>query len=343
MPPQDATNTAPTTPPSFTRFSNTTYLAIFLVLATLVVGYLVKDKINPPLRAFDPQGTIFLTLSHKGVNDVGIYALDLSTQNLSAYYAPTDTKAITASRLSAATTTLLFATNATMSSEKRTGLFQIAAYSKETNSLQQVTKSNTTFKRHPSYSAALDLFVYGGKDAASTTLSGTASEFNVYTRDSKGVEKKIGQGSIPTLTPDGKSVVVMRKDGLAVLDLVTGTSEVIWPLNAGVAQINQQFTVSAAGNRVAWSNPNEGIIYVVEVKSWTPFKAVAAPQKIEAHAFWPAFSPEGDYLAFEEVEWGAVPTKPRLVIYDLVTHKKKTIQDLDAFVQERMFISGWYK
>ncbi len=335
MPP----NTNQPLPKSSVQFKKILYIGAFLVLAALAVWYGVLKK--GEARKFNPQGTILLTLSNKGSDDVGIYTFDIASKTLAPYFAPVDIKSITASRLPSEATTMLLATNAVVPT--RGSLFQIATYNKGKDLLQPVTKSTVTFKRHPSYSEALQLFVYGGKDPASTTLSGTASEFNVYTLDHKGVEKKIGQGSIPTLTPDGKSVVVMRKDGLSMLDLITGKSEVIWPLTAGAARTNQQFTVSQKGTYLAWSNPYEGVVYVLQVKSWQPFQAVAAPQKIHTYAFWPHFSPDETYLVLQEVDIvDAIPVRPRLVIYDLLTQEKKIIQDLDAFVQERMFVSDWY-
>ncbi len=81
----------------------------------------------------------------------------------------------------------------------------------------------------------------------------------------------------------------------------------------------------------------------MKVESWAPFKG-SVVQTIKTHAFWPVFSPNEEYLAFEEVDWDptSMPTKPRLVVHDILTPAKNVAQDLDGFIQTQMFITDWH-
>jgi hypothetical protein len=85
----------------------------------------------------------------------------------------------------------------------------------------------------------------------------------------------------------------------------------------------------------------------MRVISWDPFVGELG-KTIPDRAFWPVFSPDGTYLAYEAVDWptsasSGGPSNARLVIFDLATPQKQVVQDLSGFVQTKMFISDWGK
>lgn len=145
---------------------------------------------------------------------------------------------------------------------------------------------------------------------------------------------------MPVLTPDGKSVVVIRNDGLHKVGLMGSSTEHIWKTENPGTWFNQQFSISKNGKYIVWSYPDGEVMYILEVSSWSPFKT-SIKYTIKTHAFWPVFSPDEDYIAFEEVQWTNPPTKAKLVVMDLISLKKKVEQDLDSFYQDSLFINEW--
>jgi WD40 repeat protein len=290
-------------------------------------------------RPFTPTGKIYLTLNSVGSKTTGIYTYDFATNAIAKYYAPDSTGSLTPHFMNDGTAKIIFSSNAPADPKKKT-LSNLQIFSlDEMGTVKQLTTSTTTLKRHPSFTTALGELVYGAK-SGSTALGANPNEFNIYTyKDDK--ETLVTSGSLPTLTPDGKSVVALRKDGLYLMSLTGSTTERIWALDHGGSALNLQFTVSPKGKYIAWSIPNDGFIYIMKVDSWAPFKGALA-SKIPTHAFWPVFSPNEEYLAFEEVDWTLpTPTNQHLVVFDLVTPQRKTVADLKSYNQLQMFMSEW--
>lgn len=355
MPPLETPESQPQPVHSFSNKVPLLYVLLaFIGTFLIVIGYFFYSNSNNgmevvPLpdapatvmvepRPFTPEGTILLSLVPKDGKQRGIYAYDVTQKTLAPYLVSDTATNITAS-FGSTTEDIYVATNSMIATSSRNvSLLQIAKYNKTTETLTALTKTSGFYKRHPRYSSALNLTVYSGKKDQSAAL-GATNDFFIYTRDDKGFEKEVATGSLPVLSPDGRSVVALQEDGLVLVDLANGGTQLIWPV-IGKIWMNAQFTVSPKGKYIAWSNPNEGLIYVMTVESWMPFKGTIS-QRIDTHAFWPVFSANEEYLAFEEVDWTAEPSKPRLVIHDLVTPAKQVVYDLDGFDQMKMFISDW--
>lgn len=297
----------------------------------------VPGKVVVTAREFKPEGKIYLTLSPLGSNYTGIYSFDLAANTLTKLVGKDNTGSLTAHP--AATSSLLLSSNIALDPTK-TSISPLQIFSlSDQGVLKQITNTASTFKRHPAYSESLGLYIYGAK-AGAASLGVNPNDFNIYTyKDGK--EKLITNGALPTLTPDGNSVVALRQDGLYLISLTDTTVQKIWGLDHGGSALNLQFTISPSGKYIAWSIPNDGYIYIMTVDSWAPFKG-AVTSKIETHAFWPVFSPDEEYLAYEQVDWTLPqPTNQKLVIFDLKTPQKRVVQDLKDFDQQKMFVSGW--
>ncbi len=303
----------------------------------------VTDTVYVAARPFTPTGTIYLSLAPQSDTTTnGIYAFGVSSGVLSSFFNPTSTLSVSISFPASFGNDVLLATNArTSTSSARSQAMQISRYSPATGVLMPITTSSLERKRNPMWVGSIQNIIFDAKSPNSQNIV-TPDDYSVYTHASDGSDKVIAQGAIPALVPGGAAVVVLRNDGLHLVSLTSSTTALIWPLNHGAASLNQQFSISPNGDSIAWSIPQDGKIYIMSVSSWTPFVGHVT-QSIPTHAFWPTFSPDGQYLAFEEVDWGPIPTNPRLTIEDLVTPQKKSMYDLSGFLQTRMFISSWHE
>ncbi len=330
-------------PENSTRVRTATIILSIITLVLLVlaaVGYYYRGSLlalvlhEPKVeyvtaRPFAPHGTIYLTLaSATTTGQSGIYAFDLATNTLKPVLGDATHSYITARP--GTPNSLLY-----VAIPNKSGYVVPQVYTMGTAGKQEpITSSSVLRKRAPVYSPALDAYIYSGATTTATVM--TPNWYGVYlVKDGK--ESYIGQGALPALTPKGTSVVVLRNDGLYLLDLTSKASQRIW---AKPASLRDQFSLSLAGDSIAWAFPEESIIQVESVSSWAPF-AGALKTQIQAHANWPTFSLDGTYLAFDETDVSATSSNPRLTIFDLKTPQKKVVQDFSAYNQAKIFVSAW--
>lgn len=316
----------------------------FAIIGLLVASYihlskqvLVREEIIVSEQAVvsKPVGSIYLTLEPEGISSMGIYKFDFSDDSLTPYYVQPNGLAMTGKFINGADSGML------ISEYLSDGTLQIVVVAPETKERVVLTNSATIVKRHPLFSAYYNVILYSARPESGEVLV-LPDEFSVHVIEANGSEREVTKGAMPAMAPDEKSVVVLRNDGLYMVDISGSSSEKIWGYEEGEGRINRQFNVSPTGEYIAWTFPDLGKIYVAEVTSWSPFKSYVK-YIIESHAFWPIFSPDGEYLAFEEVDWADPPTKPRLVVIDLKspTLERKVFYDLSEFDQLKMFISDW--
>lgn len=307
---------------------------------TPVIGDVATQVDSPVVTPWNLAGSIYLTLSPLSGEHIGIYQYNLSENLLTPYYETKNGVAITGK----------FFVDSSKGNEENLlisqyiddGSMQIVSIDSKTKEREVLTDSTTKLKRHPVWSTFHNSLVYAGKENDSKLMI-NPDEFNVYSVDSEGKERKVTSGSIPTLTPDGKSVVVLRSDGLHKVDLMGTSTEFIWPAE-GQANLSDQFTISPDGKYIAWSFPSNKKLFLMEVKSWSPFEGQVKYISTN-YASWPIFSPDSKYLAFAEFGLGSndEPVNSYLSIINLLspTLEKRKAYDLKDFKIQSTFITDW--
>jgi hypothetical protein len=315
---------------------------VLLVLILCAGGYFLypsiknyfgsTQKVLVTARPFTPEGIIYLTLATKGGVTTGIYTFPIASSSPSKRLVIDNSVLYTSKLVGTSSSTFLVAGLSRTKNVLSSQIFDVRQGLKPTLFFSTDTKG----KAFPSYSSPLKAVVYSGS-SNSSTANGDPNGNHIFTFIG-GTEKDLGAGSYPSLLPDGKSALIERNNGLYLLNLTTGVAQNIWPSSKGVGA-NMTFAVSSGGDKIAWSSPNDGKIYIMHVRSWQPFSGQLT-SSVQATAMWPVFSPRGDNLAAEEFD-ANTSANPRLTIFDLITPQKKVVQNLTAYDQTKTFITDW--
>jgi hypothetical protein len=185
----------------------------------------------------------------------------------------------------------------------------------------------------------------------STTDLADAEDYEVVLVQNNELQK-VDQGLKPKWL-DNDHFVYLKNDGV-YLNTVHRTDEpAIKIINIDTSELkvkeNVGINVSRDGKYLALIDIDGSSLDVYEIMNLD--KVVNAEKKItlkDVHGFWPVFSPDGDYLAFQSVDIENIDTdpKPKVVFYSLDYENKSATKleeeiDLDNYYQDYMYIDGW--
>lgn len=315
-------------------------LTLFTLLALLILGEAFfawnAARHSAALSSTPPTGTFYLSMQPTTAPGSNIYSFNVSTKvltkisgtgtglNLSPTVAPDG---------------ILYVSNDIGGGKylKIPQIFKLL----NTGSTTQLSETGALWKRLPQYSSALGEIVYEGR-TYSKGLTSAPSDSGIFLLTKKDSGKFITVGSLPALTPDGKSVVVLRNDGLYMASLVaSSTPEKIWGVDGGTTAIQDHFDISPDGSMIAWTIPDKGHVYIMRVDSWAPFSGHLV-QDISATAMWPQFSPDNQYLAYIAFDLkNDKPESAQLTVQSLTSGERKLVQNLSDFNARSLFLTGW--
>lgn len=208
-------------------------------------------------------------------------------------------------------------------------------------------------KRNPSWSADGTQVAFAARRTNDAdVLTPESWSVYVYKVGSDTYAKPITEGANPVFLPDG-TLAVLKHDGIYHVNPTTGESTRTSLLD-GTSQINTKFDVSRDGTKVALALPANSEVFVVPVSSWSPFQMGEEVIRIPTPAFWPAFSPGGEYLALQVVDWMETasgtssttiptPTDQRLMVFSLREKTWGSSLDLRGYIQDQLFITDWVR
>lgn len=316
-------------------------LVLLVVVVVVAVGaysfyYFEKKKSLLPEAM---KGAIYMNLAPPNSVISSPFKFDFETNSLSKVKLKPNSVVLTQSFSIDGTTAVYSGILNTESSS----VFQIYIKDVESGKNTRITKTKTVVKRHPEFSPDSSLIAYTTREERDADML-VPENWNVYVIDREGNEKFTTSGSYPKWSPDGTQLLILRNDGLYTYDIQTGKSTLQWKIVNGVVTMGMMYDVSQDGKLLAWTNPKAQRIFMAEILSWSPFSfEIKTPVLTEA--FWPVFSPDGNFLAFEEVDIDynddLDPTNPRLVIYDIYNKYKQEIVDLSDYNQMALFLSDW--
>ena len=320
-------------------------VAILIIAAAVYFFYPEKRQINhlPAAKtAIDdvqlPEGKIYLTLQslYPENGPLAFYEFNPASKKLNKFSIK-ENNVLTPS-FSADAKKMVFAA-------ERDGATEIFTANSDGSDIKQITVgAGNGDKQLPVFSpdASLAAFVLKPKGQ----VLPYPENRKIYIVGTDGKEKFVANGVNPMFSPDGKSLLVLKNDGLHLVDLKTGKDRVVIPLlketKSVGAMVSMKLFLSRGGELLAWTNMERKQVYIIKISSWEPFQYYFVKTMLDVAAFWPVFSPDAKYLALQEVDWAApVPKNSRLAIYDLKNFQKQTTYDLNSYKQTATWITDW--
>jgi Tol biopolymer transport system component len=325
-------------------------LSFLLLVGLVLVGYFVYSqgyvgtlqKQNLDFGSkFDPQGTLYFSLIPiDGTAKSGIYSFTMGDKDVKRVLVD---DALNASPSLTPGGKLVF-------SRKESGEEYFQIFSMEPNGadLKKITSSQRLYKREPvvSHDGTKIAFVAQVVDEGLNPTLPRA--WRLLVTDLQGKEEYVTRGVNPIFSPDNTKLLVLREKGLYIFDLKKNASNtpddgkfgVLVLPSVGESNLQMmKFSVSSDNSKLLWSDPKSGKVGLYSL-TWEPFKLTLL-RTFNTYAFWSAFSPDGQYIALEEVDWGVEAKNPRVVIYSLQTEESKEVLDLSAYSTAYLWMSSW--
>ncbi len=287
-----------------------------------------------------PSGNIHLTLEPiDGSVPQGLYFFNLESKELQTFPIKENIPAITSEISTVDEDIIAFIS---WDANSLSQIFTIDT----SNKLLKITDSST-LKLSPEWSFSGDDIAYSALELskAGDFESLMPEDWDVYVTDLKGNETFISDGVYPKWSPNNEKILLMKNDGLYLYSSRGNLNKgkLVWKVVGGEALISSmRLDVSPDGKMLAWSNIESGEIVLININSWETAD-MSIYKRIPSESFWPVFSPDSKSLVVQEIDYNAVDSNPRLVIYNLNTFTRETVLDLSDFNQGKMFVSDWSK
>lgn len=207
---------------------------------------------------------------------------------------------------------------------------------------KQLTKSDTFFKRNPKWTSDGEAvaFMARMKDDEKKD-SWNPDDWNIYIVDMNGNERNIGVGAYPQWSPDKKSLLAMRADGLYLYDVATGESRKVQAAD-DILSLGDGINVSSDGSLLAWSMSSKNKISLMKISSWESFKMEEYRTMDDVTGFYPVFSPDMKSLAMILVsKRGDQYGNLRLSVYDIENSTWSDLVDLSKYSAASISLTVW--
>ncbi len=137
----------------------------------------------------------------------------------------------------------------------------------------------------------------------------------------------------------------LKNDGIYLGILSEGVEDKVWATTDTLGS-NSNLAITNDGRYLAWVLPDAGKVYIFEISYNNKLSIfeLNMVQTLNVHAFWAVFSPSGQHLALQTVDWDnlKLDPKPSIQIYSVDFGDNSIFGvDLNAFVQESMFLTDW--
>ena len=157
---------------------------------------------------------------------------------------------------------------------------------------------------------------------------------------------KLANGFFPHLYAKTDTILYSLGDGLYFHNIKKGSTRsvvVIVSDNKPIpAAANKKLSLSPDGKTLAWSNFEQGELYIF--KTYNDGVTFEPYARYPTAGFWTVFSPDGKYLALQTAEIDEnshIPKNPSVIIYDLENHSIVAKHNLYKYNQGVMWLTDW--
>lgn len=305
-----------------------------------------------PSAPISLRGTFYLSLVPSDSSaPAGIYSYSLDKQQLQSVLVGDNTKNTYFTNMSPSISpdkSIMAFARRQNNNAGAIGSYQIFTSNLSGKNINQITYARGPYKREPVFSRDGNYLAYVAENASSSLLKlnyEIPNNWSVYITDMGGNVSFISNGLRPVFSPDGKKLLVMRSDGLHLFNIENLKA----PKDLGIVAkaIGEWNTkamkviVSQDGSMLAWASPHKGNLVVYKINSWDKFSLFPLMQ-ISARAYWPVFSPDGKYLAVDEVRKNITGKDYSVIfVYDLQSGESKKAVNLDGYDYAYLWFGAW--
>jgi len=306
-------------------------LVVPACLVVVILGTWYLFSMRGPAPAPFP-GTLYLTLPDKVTNKPSTHTLTAATLTPTRFFTPewtsTHGAALTPDGL----------TMAYVGEYGENQIPQIFFTKTDRTAMGQISRDANRVKKNLVWNAQGTRLAYAARAEASS--EDTLSSYRVFVTTLTGSTTSLTGGVPQFFSPDGTSLFVMQKGGLRTVPSTTGTPPSSVP-NARISSSTQlspatKVVLSPDHRRLAWTLPEQGIVQIFAVTSWTPF-TLALEKEISVKALEPVFSSDGTSLALLDI----ARSTTRLMVYDLSTYASHQVFNMGTYTRDALGLSAW--
>lgn len=297
-----------------TRFVAGT-LSVLLVLSALGVYFYLRLG----TLSFAPEGKLMLSLAQNGSTEVNLYEYDLDKKSLERI--GRDGNSNFDAALSSDGKRV-----AHIAYGPRALASQVVVYDPATSERRPITKGEG-FRHSPDWSPVGSGLAYSEE---------TAGGSDIYAANLPDAPRRIGSGSYPVWSLDGKSIFALASSGLVRYDLAAGTSATVW----GAKGAGMKLSSSADHSLVAWLIPSKGQLMLFKANPVDP-KELLLNDTLSVRAYDAAFSPDNKYAALRVLAGEGDNARFEILIEKLDSGERKSVLDLSPYEARSLYLSGW--
>ena len=206
----------------------------------------------------------------------------------------------------------------------------------------KITSAAEVFKRDPVFSPSGNLIAYIARENIVSVNPDLPESWTTYLTDNKGVFVKVANGTNPIFSPDGKTLLIIQKDGVYSFNISDWKKPVagkfVFFTSTNRETYSSKMTVSPDGTMLAISSD---IGVSVSKINWETFK-LDRLMLVSTNASWLTFSPDGKYLAISEWRKGNDGNGyPVLMGYDLSNGASEELLNVSAYDKAYIWLGSW--
>lgn len=333
-----------------------------LAVGSLVffAGYLytITQMVSLSSIALQPSGTLYASMAASGM-PLGVMSYDVSKQG-DSFESQITLEGATVMQFEHTRVQKSFLVFSPIQPDEVTGIRSsnivlVDGTNKDLRFMLPTASSLTGF-RNLDYSEVNGLLTFTAKDSSiSGVISRNPESVDVWgiyvVNPTTQVVEYIGEGIDSVWSPDGASLAYLGSDGIK--QYMQADKVIRNALMSGFngeisAGTNMNIDISANGELLAVSSPNDGMLSFLAISTWQPLTLTPSGKyqnisRPDTTFYWPTFSPDNAFIATQvaDIDKSATQINPRIEIVRLADMEVVRSIPINQFDFGRAFIDGW--